>query len=107
MNKMYVIVRSDLGPGLQAAQACHALRLFVEEHKLEENEWFRYSNNIVLLQVSSKEELVELAYKAVNDDIPVSIFKEPDVNDEPTAVALLGRKAKKLVSTLPLALRAA
>jgi len=107
MNKMYVIIRNDLEPGLQAAQACHAARLFVDEHKLEENEWFRYSNNIVLLSVPNKEELIEMAYKAVNDDIPVSMFKEPDVNDEPTAIAMLGRKAKKLVSTLPLALRAA
>jgi len=107
MNKLYVIVRSDLAPGLQAAQACHAMRLFVEEHKLEENEWFRFSNNIVLLQVPTKEALVELAYKAVNEDIPCSMFKEPDVNDEPTAIALLGRGAKKLVSSLPLALRAA
>ncbi len=107
MNKLYVIVRNDLNPGLQAAQACHALRLFVDEHKLEENKWFRYSNNIVLLQVQTKEELIALAYKAVTDDIPCSTFKEPDVDDEPTAIALLGRQAKKLVSTLPLALRAA
>lgn len=107
MNKMYVIVRNDLEPGLQAAQACHALRLFVEEHKLEENQWFRYSNNIVVLQVPSKEELVALAYKATCDDTPCSIFREPDVNDEPTAIALMGRQAKKLVSSLPLALRAA
>jgi len=107
MNKLYIIVRSDLNPGLQAAQACHALRLFVEEHKLEENRWFRYSNNIVLLQVPTKEELIALAYKVVNEDIPVSMFKEPDVDDEPTAIALLGRQAKKMVSNLPLALRAA
>jgi len=106
MNKLYVIIRSDLIPGLQAAQACHALRLFADEHKLEENEWFRFSNNIVLLQVPIKEELIELAYKATCDDIPCSIFREPDVGDEPTAIAILGRGAKKLVSNLPLALRA-
>jgi len=107
MNKLYVIIRNDLEPGLQAAQACHALRLFVEEHRLEENEWYRFSNNIVVLQIPSKEALMELAYKATCDDIPVSIFKEPDVDDEPTAIAILGRGAKKMVSHLPLALRRA
>ena len=107
MNKLYVIIRNDLDPGLQAAQACHAMRLFADEHRTEENQWYRFSNNIVLLQVPNKEELVALAYKAVNDSIPCSMFKEPDVNDEPTAIALLGRGAKKMTSHLPLALRRA
>lgn len=107
MNKLFVIIRNDLEDyGLQAAQACHAMRLFVEEHRLEENEWYRYSNNIVLLSVPDKEALMKLAYDAVNEDAPVSIFKEPDVGDEPTAIAMIGRAARKLTGHLPRALRA-
>jgi peptidyl-tRNA hydrolase len=108
MNKLYVIVRNDLEPpGLQGAQMVHAAKLFGVEHPREDVDWYENSNNVVLLQVPSKEELVELAYKATCAGLPVSIFREPDVNDEPTAIALLGRGAKRLVSSLPLALRAA
>jgi peptidyl-tRNA hydrolase len=99
--KLYIVVRSDLSPGLQAAQACHGLRLFVEEHKVEDRKWYENSNNLVLLQVPNEAELIALKNKA--NGIPASLFREPDVNNEATALAL-GPEAKKLVRRLPLLL---
>lgn len=102
-DKLYIIVRSDLSPGLQAAQACHGLRLFVEEHEETDQKWYTESNNLVLLQVPNETELLALRDRA--NGIPSSLFREPDVNDEATALTL-GPEAKGLVSNLPLLLKA-
>ena len=104
--KMYVVVRADLSPGLQVAQSCHALRLFVDEHPEVDQAWYRSSNNLVVLQSSSKEELAKLAYELTKAGVEVSLFREPDLGDELTAVAVSPTGAKYL-SNLPLALRQA
>lgn len=103
MNKLYIVVRGDLKPGLQVAQSCHALRLFSEEHPEEDRRWYDDSNNLVVLQVPSKECLAELAYNAQKSGVRLSCFKEPDLQNELTAVAL-DAAARKLVQQLPLAL---
>ena len=61
------------------------------------------SNNLVVLQVQNKEELARLAYDATVQGHRLSCFKEPDLDDELTAVAL-EPQAKMLVQRLPLAL---
>lgn len=100
--KLYIVVRADLKPGLQAAQACHALRLFSEEHPEEDRAWYEGSNNLVLLQIPNEEELLRLKEKA--NGTPASLFREPDIADEATALAI-APSGKKLVSNLPLLLR--
>jgi peptidyl-tRNA hydrolase len=105
-SKLYIIVRSDLSPGLQAAQACHALRLFTEEHPEEDKKWYTESNNLVLLQVPNETELLALKERAEADGIPASLFREPDVDNEATALAL-GPEGRKLLCNLPLLLKAA
>lgn len=107
MQKLFIIIRNDLDQGLQAAQACHATKLFGMEHPKEDIDWYRNSNNIVLLQVPDKYSLIELAYEAICQGCACSVFREPDVGDEPTAIAICGRRAKKVTSHLPLALRQA
>ncbi len=102
--KLYIVVRNDLAPGLQAAQAVHAKELFTHEHSELNAEWYEKSNNIVLLQVPSKEELVALAYRMTTQSIQTSLFREPDLGNEPTAIAV-GPDGARLLSTLPLALR--
>lgn len=100
--KLYIIVRADLKPGLQAAQACHALRLFSEEHPAEDRAWYENSNNLVLLQVPDEEALLELRERA--NGTPTSLFREPDVDDEATALAI-APSGRKLISNLPLMLK--
>jgi hypothetical protein len=101
-----VITRSDLEPGYQAVQSMHALRQFTAEHPEIDREWFDKSNYLGLLSVSNECELVRLIEQAASYDIKFSIFREPDIGDEITAIALApGPKAKKLCSNLKLALR--
>ena len=95
-------MRADLKPGLQAAQACHALRLFSAEHPEEDRAWYEGSNNLVLLQIPDEKEL--LALRDQVNGCPASLFREPDVDDEATALAL-GPGSRRLISNLPLLLR--
>jgi hypothetical protein len=96
--KLYVIVRDDLPVGLQAAQACHALREFQESHPELERGWYANSKTLVLLK---SPDIWGLA-KAANDaHVPLALNFEPDLQNTLTAVAL-GATAKKLVRALPL-----
>jgi hypothetical protein len=84
----------------------HALRQFTAEHPEIDRMWFEQSNYLGLLSVSDEKELTNLIELATAHDIRFSIFREPDVDNEITAIALApGPKAKKLCSRLPLALR--
>jgi len=102
--KLYVIVRSDIAPGLQIAQSGHALVAFQHEHAAAYEQWHRESNNLVCLSAPSKEELAKLAYDLTVRGIEVSMFREPDLDDELTAVAV-GPAGGRALSSLPLALR--
>lgn len=103
MERLYVVTRSDLPPGLQLAQSVHAARQFAEEHPKLDRAWFRGSNNIVCLSVPDEPALRELVRSAERES-PASSFLEPDLGGALTAVAL-GDGARKLVGNLPLALR--
>lgn len=115
MQKLYIIIRSDLAAGLQIAQACHALRCFTHAHPKEDRAWFygpdqtlepRGPNNIVVLQVPDEKALHDLFCRAVRDpDVAGAPFYEPDLDDSLTAIALGGEGASRYVSSLPLALR--
>lgn len=104
MDKLYVIVRSDLPAGLEAAQCCHAMRLFAAEHPETERAWYEGSNNLVLLSVPSEGKLKALAANLEAHGLKVSSFTEPDLDGQTTAITV-EPGAGKLLSTLPLALR--
>ena len=104
--KMYVVVRSDLAPGAQVAQSCHALRLFAAEHPHIDRYWYAKSNNLVVLQVPDEASLLALSERAREAKVAASTFREPDYGNEATAVAV-EPDGWKLVSSLRLALRAA
>lgn len=87
-KKLYVVVRGDLEPGLRAAQSCHALRQFVEEHPETDQDWFKTSNTFVLLEVPDVEELAELTLVLDRRDIKYARFIEPDLGHELTAIAV-------------------
>jgi peptidyl-tRNA hydrolase len=101
MDRLYIVVRSDLKPGLLCAQACHALRAFVAEHPEVEQQWFEGSNNLVVLQVPDEAALLRLVERSAG--VPFSVNREPDLDNQVTAVAL-APSAKRLLRTLPLAL---
>jgi peptidyl-tRNA hydrolase len=106
LDKLYIVARADLPPGLQFAQGCHALRLFVAEHSEVDKRWYETSNNLVVLSVPDKHALAKLAYDLTVQGIEVSTFREPDLDNELTAIAA-GPSAQRHLSTLPLAMRQA
>jgi peptidyl-tRNA hydrolase len=101
-----VITRSDLDGGYQSVQGMHAAIQFQFDHPEVSREWFRNSNYLGFLSVANEQELCELIEQARSLDIKFSVFREPDIEDQITAIALQpGRKTKKLCSRLPLALK--
>jgi hypothetical protein len=75
------------------------------KHPVVANYWYLKSNNLVLLQVPNEECLKHLASRAEDAGVDHSVFREPDFDDTVTAVAIEPAGAR-LVSSLPLALRA-
>lgn len=100
--KLYLIVRRDLSPSARAVQLCHALRAFVEEHPAEDQVWFQQSNTLVLLEVDNEDCLRHLTEKAQAAGVSWALFREPDIGDQITAIAI-APTGKKLVRGLPLA----
>jgi hypothetical protein len=95
-----------MSAGYQAVQSIHAMRQFTAEHPDIDNEWFLTSNYLGLLAAKDESELLEIVRKAALEDIRYSIFREPDVDNAITAIALEpGEKSKRLCSRLPLALK--
>jgi len=103
--KLYVAVREDLSPGLQAAQACHAVREFADCHPELDREWFGQSKTLVLVGVPDEAALRALEGAAAHAGAPFAVNLEPDLGDQVTAIALTGKEAKRLMRELPLLLR--
>lgn len=107
MDRLYIVTRADLPPGAQIAQSCHALRAFVELHPELDLAWHEAGGNLVVLSVENERALERLYTHAVDvEGLAGASFCEQDYADALTAVALEG-SAQKLLSSLPLALRAA
>ena len=105
-DKLYIITRKDLSPGYQAVQAVHSAIQFAFENPDKTKNWYYNSNYIGLLSVDKESDLISIVEKAKEQDIAFSIFREPDLDNEITAVALeAGSKTKKLCSRFPLALK--
>lgn len=105
-DKLYLVTRKDIAPGYQAVQSCHALRQFTEEHPEIDKQWFKTSNYLCLLAVKNEEELYSLVCQAKDLNVRVSVFREPDIDNQITAIALEpGSGAKELCKNLKLALK--
>ena len=106
MNRVYVVVRSDLDPGAQLAQSCHALSVFAHAYRAQHDAWQAGEQNLVVLAVPSENALGELVRRAMGQGVLCAAFHEPDFGNQLTACAFSGDVAK-LVSSLPLALKGA
>lgn len=101
-----MVTRRDLIPGSQIAQALHAFREFVQEHPEIERSWYENSNFIAILSAPDEEELHKLCERAEKKGIRFSTFREADLDDALTAVALEpGKPTKRICSSYPLALK--
>lgn len=103
-NKLYIISRSDLELSYQAVQGQHALAEFIFEHPQIARKWHKESNYLCFLVAKDEFELNNLIEKALALGLKISVFKEPDINNELTAIAIEPNEiAKKLCSKLKLA----
>jgi peptidyl-tRNA hydrolase len=81
--KMFVIVRKDLSTSQQAVQAGHALARF-----LMHGPFSRWQNGtLIYLGVKGRNQLENIKRKFEREDIPHMEFREPDLNNEITAIA--------------------
>ena len=97
--KLFVVVKKTLAAGLYAAQAIHAFRAFAGEYPVLEAFWHEEHNNIVVLQDDDIEGLADRIRKA---GFRLSAFREPDLDNELTAICV-EPNARRMLSRLPLA----
>lgn len=84
-------------------QAAHAAIDFQYQHPVEANEWQKQSNYLVFVTVADEAELIKLITKALLTGIKHTVFREPDLNNQITAVAFEPTDAaRKLTSSCPL-----
>ncbi len=100
MEKLFLIVREDIPVPDQAVQNCHAISSFMVEHPKAFMEWTTTSNTLALLAVPNETELMKLMDKAQERGILGSGFREPDMGNQLTAIAL-EPAAKRLCRGLP------
>ena len=90
----------------QAVQGIHAAIHFSRVYKERCGEWYKNSEHLALLAVKNEEELVKLLQRAEEMAILGVEFREPDLDNQITAICLdAGEKTKKLCSQLKLALK--
>ena len=104
--KLIVVVRRDLTPAYQAVQGGHALAEFCLQHSDIANSWHKNSNYLAYLSVKDENEMLFLIDKAQSRGITISIFREPDIDNQVTAIAIEPSEAsRKLCRNLPCALK--
>ena len=80
--------------------------MFIFEHPELGKNWYEISKYLVFLSVKNQQELLELVETFDQKGIIMSKFYEPDLRNELTAIAIEpSSKARRLVSSLPLALK--
>ncbi len=88
------------------AQAVHAAFSFFHEQPLLVGPWLLRSNFLVIVSVPNEDALLDLISEAHRRGIAHVGVREPDINEEATAMCLApGVLAQKLCASLPLALR--
>ena len=100
------MVRSDLACGPQAAQGSHAAFQFAFEHPEICREWYEKSNYLIMLSVPDEDALLDYADMAHFENVPYSLFHEPDLDGSDggwhTALAIAPSHLGAKLSHLPL-----
>lgn len=105
-DKLYVITNQQFPVGVQAVQGMHAAIQWQFDFPNLASEWHQNSDYLAFLSVANQEELNKLIERAQAKEIKLSIYREPDLNHQITAIALEPSiQSKKLCSSIPLALK--
>ena len=85
--------------------SAHSIAQFIFEHPKISHLWFK-NPYLIQLSVENEDELKHLIFKLQKLNIKFSIFREPDIDNQITAIAIEpSDKTKRLVSNLPLMLK--
>ena len=103
MDKLYVIARKDLPPGLLCAQAIHAAVDFQYQHQESAGSWHQGSNTVVVLETPDQESLRGIILRLEHELLPVTVFTEPDLGNEVTSIAFITSGDIRWLRDLPLA----
>lgn len=97
MRRLYVITRRDLKPAYAGVQSGHAVAQYLIEYgsKNWKNEYLIY------LTVADENELKQLLQRLQTMMAGITVFREPDLENEITAIACVPDKYK-MFSKLPL-----
>ena len=88
--KMVIVTRDDMSPGYQLVQSVHGLADFAAEHPNAFRDWQSGTNTLVCLSVPDEPALEKLLQKLEVYGVPVTPFREPDVNNQLTSFCILG-----------------
>ena len=87
-------------------QSAHAGIDFQHQHPEIAKIWNTQSNYLIILSVENEEHLSRLIEKAKFKELKHTVFREPDIGNQITAIALEPREdSRKLTKNLPLALK--
>lgn len=101
--KLVTVTRQDLTSGYKAVQSTHAAINFIFEHYGRASPWFNESNYLVQLEVKTEQDLIDLVEKFEKNNLHYTVFREPDIGNQITAIAVEPSKiTQKLVSNIPL-----
>lgn len=98
-----VVTRQDMTSGYKAVQSTHAAINFIFEHYGRASPWFTSSNTLVQLELKDEKQLKLLIQKCEQLQLYYTVFREPDIGNQITAVAIEpSLVTQKLVSKIPL-----
>jgi len=93
-DRLYIITRMDLKPGLRTAQACHAA---IESCRRLSWKGYPEESYVIVLGARDEKDLDYIASRA-EEKVNIACFTEPDLGHELTAVAFLGDEKTKCIT---------
>lgn len=87
-RKLYVVTHRDLDIGYQAVQSGHAAVEFQHQHPELADLWHQ-DNYLIFLSAPERTVMMDYLWRAYHADLPLVVFREPDLNNEVTAFAAL------------------
>ena len=84
--KMYVFLRKDLPSKYAAVQGGHALAEYMLKNPMQAAKWGNHT--LIYLQVDNEKEMIKLEKELLEQNEIFASFREPDIGDELTAIAI-------------------
>lgn len=97
-DKFFLIVRSDIAVGRASAQLVHAAIEFCLQYPTELLSWYKNSNYVAVLAVPNEIELMRLIVAATDNHIKHCAFREPDLDNRYTAIAIEASQASRTLT---------